>query len=144
MPTPPTKKLGSVQVMAHSVTAADVQRVYGQEVERGKNAKEARQGTRTVIQGMLQAQLPTPYSDQPTLVAAALQMKRGLTAQEVKALRDHQFAQVTEADMIASEKARMGVDATHRDAHHYVQKTHQKSLWEEADRLVNATLGGAS
>lgn len=144
MANPPAKKFGSVQAMAHSLTSADVQRVYAEEIARGKTPKDARQGARTMIQSMLHQQLPTPYSDKPTLVAAAEKMQRGLTAEEKKMILDHQFGQVTDAEMIASERARSGVDATHRDAHHYVQKMHQKSLWEEADRLVFGAIGGAS
>ena len=126
--------------LTHTVTKADVVRVHAEEVSRGKSPEDARAGTRTVIQAMLHLQLPSPCSDVPT----ALVGKLSLDPAERACVKSHQLAQVTTEDMIASEKARSGVDGTHRDAHHFMQKEHQKNLWVETDRLVTEALGGAS
>jgi hypothetical protein len=126
-----------------SLTTAQVQAIYAAEVARGKNAKDARQGTRTTVQAMLHADSPTPYSDRPALVQAAELERRGLTQEEKQALLAHQYGQVTDADRIASEKAREGADGSHKDALHFVQKQHQANLWKQADALVIAALGAS-
>jgi hypothetical protein len=137
--------------MKHTLTADDVHRIFAEETAQGKTPTEARQGTRTQVHVLIHEQNPTPMADRPThLVGIEEREKdakgrpRTLTRAENEQIRQHQLAQVTEAHMIASEKARSGPDSTHRDAHHYVQKMHQKAIWEETDRLVTAALGGAS
>jgi hypothetical protein len=128
-----------------SLSNEDVIAFHKAEIDLGKSAKDARQGTRTRVQEELQKLNPVPYSDTPSHVEAKiLTGKVGLDKSEREAILDHQFAQVTVDEMVASERARRSVDGTHRDAHHYVQKQHQKGLWEEADKLVNIALGGAS
>ena len=125
-----------------TVSRDDVLRMHAEEVAKGKSSRDARQGTRTRTHEALHLERPTPLADRPTHIEAAL-LTRSLTKAENDAVRTHQLAQVAEAQMIASEKARLGPDATHRDAHHYVQKLHQKALWEAADKLVDDALGPA-
>jgi hypothetical protein len=96
------------------VTKADVQRLYAEELARGKSSRDARQGTRTTVQALMQVDRPTPAGP------------------------------VTDADRLASEKARESVDGNHKDALHFVQKTHQKALWVAADKLVVSALGSAT
>ena len=126
--------------MDHTLTKADVLRIHAEEVLRGKSREDALAGTRTVVQSMLHTQLPSPHSDVP----AKLVGKQKLEPAEKACIRAHQVAQLTEAELIASERARSGPDGTHADAHHFAQKEHQKALWVEADRLVAEALGGAS
>lgn len=133
-----------------TVTVDDVKRVHAAEVLRGKTAQEARDGTRTVIYGMLQAEQPPPYSDRPADLVGAEEKRAAaggkpmLTVEERARVSAHQRAQVTDADKIASEGARTGASTDHRDAHHYVQKMHQIGLWKQTDALVASALGVAS
>jgi hypothetical protein len=131
--------------MAASLTPAEVQSIHQAELAKGKSAKDARQGTRTLVHAELQVRNPAPYTELPTLVAAHLATtKVGLTPEHVAQIKAHQLSLVTEAEMVESERARSGVDSTHKDAHHFVQKKHGMALWAETDRLVGTVLGGAS
>jgi hypothetical protein len=135
--------------MNHTLTSADVLRIHqaelAYEVTPGvkKTATEARQGTRTLVHELLQEQCPLPVLLPPP--------SRDFAPHEVVA-RDAETAtrkvavalQVSDADILESEKARSGPDGNHRDAVHYVQKKHGKALWAETDRLVNEALGGAA
>src|ERR1700689_3660073 len=96
------------------ISEADVQRIYAEELARGKSPREARVGTRTTVQARLHAAKPTPYSDKPTLVAAAEAAGRPLSVAEREGILAYQQTQVTDGDMLASERARRGPDRTHR------------------------------
>jgi hypothetical protein len=129
--------------MKHTVTAADVKRIHAANVARGKTPAEARQGARTEVHELLQAQLPVPYplpARTKTFAAADTAARDADLANRTKAMQ----SQVTDAEILASERARGGADATHRDAHHWVQKQHGIALWQETDRLIAEALGGAS
>ena len=133
-----------------AVTIDDVKRIYAEEVSRGKSPEDARAGTRTVVQMRLSADSPPPHCDRPAdLVGieekrAAAGEKAKLTREESNRIVAHQVAQLTDADFIASEKARSGPDGTHTSAHHYKQKQHQIKLWEQTEVLVASALGAAS
>ena len=133
-----------------TITVDDVKRVYAEEIARGKSPADARAGTRTVIQGRLAVESPPPHSDRPDdLVGIEDQRAKAgekpvLTREEQERIQKHQFAQLTTDDLIASEKARLGVDGTHTHAHHFKQKLHQKAQWEQTDVLVASALGVAS
>ena len=133
----------------HTVTPADVKRIYeaclATVVPGGPRTSpaEARQGTRTEVHELLQAQVPCPYQMPPPgrvfgpgeAEARNLDIARRKTALALS---------IPDELVIESERARGGPDGTHRDAVHYVQKKHGAALWAEADRLVAETLGGAS
>ena len=133
-----------------TITVDDVKRIYAEEVLRGKSPEDARAGTRTVVQMQLSTDSPPPHCDRPSdLVGieekrAASGEKARITREESARIKAHQVAQLTDADLIASEKARSGPDGTHVDAHHFKQKMHQKKLWEQTEVLVASALGVAS
>ena len=146
--------------MKHTVTPADVKRLYSENLGRNKTPKDARQGTRTEVHALIHVQNPTPLplpapgrefnlsgiavgadgfkAHDPALAAREAEAKSA----DLVARKAGLFSQLTTEQILESEKARAGVDGGHRDAVHYVQKQHGKALWAETNRLVTEVLGG--
>jgi hypothetical protein len=119
----------------------DVLSIHAAQVAR-YGAKDGYQSTRTEVHAALQLLNPMPYSDHPPHLppqtsTQGLKRRTAFTHSEMAEIRAHQTGQVTDAEVMASEKARVK-DPSHTDAHHYVQKEHGKALWAEADRLILA------
>lgn len=148
--------------MDHTVTTADVKRIHQALVDDKRTPQECRQGTRTEVHALIQEQNPSPLAlgapsrefnvsgivinkfgfkvhDEAHGIAETAAKEADLAVRKAAL-----FDKLTAEQMIASEKARAGVDGTHRDAVHFVQKEHSKAVWAEADRLVSEALGGAS
>lgn len=110
---------------------------------RNRNVADFRQSARTEIQGALQLKNPPPYSDHPPHLAKQTEKSAAFSREEADEIAAHQRAQVTDAEHIAFSKIR-GKHPYILDGHHYAQWKHGSSLWEEADRIVNAIFGGPS
>lgn len=87
--------------------------------------------TRTEVHAALQLESPPPYSERPEHVPPEGRMNH----HHREAIHEHQRSLPTDAEVIASERARAR-DPGHRDAHHYVQKKHQMDLWAKTDLLL--------
>ena len=120
--------------ITHTLTTDDVKAIHDRLKHRGP--RDAYLGTRTEVHEALQAQCPPQYTSFPDHLPMDRHAK--FTRAELAEIHAHQRAQVTDAEILASERARAGVDGDHRDAHHYVQKQHGIALWKEADRLIAA------
>lgn len=90
--------------------------------------------TRTEVYAALQLESPPPYSEQPDHIKPE-HGKRVLTHQQRMAMHEHQRSLPTDAECLASERAR-AKDPGHVDAHHFVQKRHQMDLWAKTDQLL--------
>ena len=134
--------------MEHQVTAEIVQAIYSEESAlvvggKTKTPAEARQGTRTRVHELLQAQVPCAY----VLPAPSRQFgpdERVARNEDIAKRKQALQASIPNELILESERARSGPDGTHRDAVHYLQKKYGKALWEETDKLVNQVLGGGA
>jgi hypothetical protein len=149
-------------MLLNNVTIADVQSIYAQNIAQQKSPADARCGTRTSVHELLQAQNSMPYPLPPAsrefnvsgIVVGPSGFKiqdPALAASEVAARnadlaarKSKMHSLVTDAEVLASERARSGPDGGHTSAHHYVQKQHGIQLWQAADKLVSDALGGAT
>jgi|GEM_PF-4054683 hypothetical protein len=148
----------------HTVTAADVKRIYGENLARKKRPFHARQGARTEVHALIHAQCPTPLPLPPPSRAfnlsgiverdgflehdqAHAESEAAAKLQDLRDRKAKMAASIGDADVLEWSKLPQGVGPGTKDQtfdpHHWVQKRHQQVVWAETDRLVEAALGGA-
>lgn len=90
-----------------TIGVADVIKLRDELVSRGRTGAEVLMGLRSELYGLLELESPLPGPDV-----------------------------VTDADRIAADHAR-AKDKHFTSAHHWVQKKHATSLWQQVDGLVS-------
>lgn len=88
-----------------TVTVNDVQRIFKEHQDLGRTQAECVMGTRTSVFALLELESPPPPAEA-----------------------------VTDQHRVDADRAR-AADPHFTSAHHWLQKTHQTSLWQRADQL---------
>ena len=147
----------------------DVKRLHAEQVLKGKSAKDAYNGVRTLVQLALHEESPSPYpldpptklfiqGRQPTDAEKALGIPIAvgieLTAEQEKAFNDEARAEFLARVVKRATSARPEHVTAHQihvasgspggptvDGVHFAEKEHQSALWRQGDALVRSALG---
>ena len=129
----------------NTITPDEVKAIYETAQKNQTPGCDPRQSTRTLVHEQLQARNPLPFTSLTPEMQAQRDRRTPLTHAEKAAHYAHQVGQLSAEHHEAFGDARAKqapVAVMVSDAHHYQQKLHGISLWEEADRLVSSAIGG--